>query len=397
VLSWAKSRTLPIEIRITLGFAGSLLPLRLRDEWMREWCAEFWHSFTGHQQQSLLRHQMRLRALGAFADAWALLNLDYGVPRRMCDVIECRLAPIVVMIVVLFSTAFVTRGFRESRAYLFHADEDSLVLVAQPNPFTGGNSLIPSAQVEAWAQCSRATIELGRWVVQEERTSGYRERVLKADANAISLFAEAEMKPRFDRIEPMGAEVPQFVGVVAQLRNGATAQAAEELAQVASLHKGWQRPAVISLHAIRRAPLAPIGPVLLAWVLLSALSFRRFRMSAWSWVLTEMGLCFLIVAACWIELLARAHVTETAGVAAGWNWALYILPVCAGPCTSWWFRREARRRCRTCYRVWRTPASIGLPGRCLLDASGHGYLCDEGHGAILEVPFLGAFGEGLCS
>ncbi|HKV64011.1 MAG TPA: hypothetical protein VJO16_19040 [Candidatus Acidoferrum sp.] len=364
---------------------------------MREWRAEFWHSFAGHQEQSLVRHHMRLRALGAFADAWTLLQLDYGVRRRMRDVIESRLAPIVVMIVVLISMALATGGFREARTILFHDEQNAVVLVAQPNPFMGGNSLIPSAEAEAWAQRSRATIDLGRWLVQEERTSGHHERVLKADANAIDLFSEAEIRPRFDRIEPMGVEAPAFVGVVARLRKGATAQAAEELAQVARLHKGWQRPAVIPIYEIRRAPLVPIGSVLLAWMLLSALPLRHFRMPAWPWALAEIGLCFSIIAVCWIELIARAPITETAGAPAGWDWALYALPACAGLVASWWFRWEARRRCRTCYRVWRTPASIGLPGRCLLDPSGHGYLCNEGHGAILEIPLLGAFWEGTYS
>jgi hypothetical protein len=394
VPSRTKPRALPIEIRITLAFAGSLLPSCLRAEWMREWRAEFWHSFAGHREQSLARHQMRRRALGAFADAWTLLQLDCGIRRRMRDVIESRVTPIVLMIVVLISMALTTGGFREARATLFHDEQNTVVLVAQPNPFMGGNSLVPWAEAEAWAQRSRATIEMGRWLVQEEKTSGHYERVLKADVNVINLFSEAEMRPRFNRIEPMGADAPAFVGVVARLRDGATKQAAQELAQVASLHKGWQRPAVIPIHEIRRAPLAPIGSVLLAWMLLGALPLRQFRMPAWPWALAEIALCFSVIAACWIELLAQAPVTEAAGVPAGWNWALYALPTCAGAGVSWWFRRDARRRCRTCYRVWRTPASIGLPARCLLDPSGHGYLCDEGHGAILEVPLLGAFGEG---
>jgi hypothetical protein len=397
VLLRTKRRALPIEIRITLAFAASLLPSCLRDEWMREWRAEFWHSFAGHQGQSLVRHQMRLRGLGAFADAWTLLQLDCGVRRRMRDVVESRLAPIAVMIVVLISMALATRGFKEARAVLFHGDQNTLVLVAQPNPFMGGNSMIPSEEAEAWAQRSRATVEMGTWLVREVGTSGHHERVLKADANAINLFSQAETKPRFDRIEPIGVEVPSFVGVVARLRDGATVQAAQELAQVASLHKGWQRAAVIPIHEIRRAPLAPIGSVLLALILLSALPLRHFHMRAWLWALTEIGLCFSIIAVCWIELLAQAPVTETGGTPAGWDWALYALPACAGTVASWWFRREARRRCRACYRVWRTPASVGLPGRCLLDPSAHGYLCDEGHGAILEAPFLGAFREGTYS
>ncbi len=365
---------------------------------MSEWRAEFWHSFANRQGSSVSRQQMRLRALGAFADAWTLLQLDCGFRRRVRDVIESRPAPILVMTAVLIAMALGTGGFREARVFSFHEGPSTLVLIAQPNPFMGGNSMIRSEEVEAWAQHSRAMTELGTWLVQNAGTTGRHERVLKADANAIDLFSEAEMKPRFNRIEPIGVNVPSFVGVVARLRESATLQTAEqELAQIAGLHKGWQSPSVIPLDTIRRAPLAPIGSLLLALAVLSALPLRRFSMRAWPWALAGIGLCFSTIAACWIELVARAPVTETAGFPGGWNWALYALPACAGAGATWWFRRDARRRCHTCYRVWKTPVSVGLPGRCLLDPSGLGYLCDDGHGAMLEAPALGAFEEGTLS
>lgn len=397
MLSRTKSRALPIEIRVTLACAGSLLPPSLRGEWIREWHAEFWHSFAGHQKQSPVRHQMRLRALGAFADAWTVLQLDWGFRRRVRDAIESRLASVLIMSAVLISMAVATGGFKTARRFLLHDKENGLVLVAQPNPFLGGNWMIPSAEAEAWAQHSKVATEAGRWLVQEEKTRGHRERILRADVNVMKLFSEAEVRPRFDRIEPMGIEAPAFVGVVARLRNGATGQAAEELAQVAGLHKGWQRPVVIPIDEIRRAPLVPVGSVLLVWMLFTALPLRHFRLAAWPWAFSNVGLCYSIIAASWTDLVARAPVTETGGVPAAWSWALYALPICASAGASWWLRWDARRRCRTCYRIWRTPASIGLPGRCLLDPSGHGYLCDEGHGAIWEVPLLGAFEQGTYS
>ena len=367
------SRALPTEIRWLLAAAGWLLPPALRTDWLREWRAEFWHC---RQRERNTRRQMRARAFGAFPDAWFLLRQDYGIARRILDAAHSRSALVVLLVLLLAATALGTHGFRAGRNLLFHDDPAGLVLVFQPGPFMGGAARIPAAQADAWLQSSQTVKKLGRWSMDH--------LVCHADAAALALLAQAPVKPLCGRFEPLVSSVAVFAGVVAQLKSGASIdQAEQELAQTTSLHKGWMQPGIVTLAAVRKAPLMPVGSVLFGLMLLSILAVRANTVRAWMWALSKIGLSFALIAGIWIEFVARAPFTEAARVPAAWGVLLYVLPAFAGSGAAWWFRRAARRHCRVCYRPLSMPVFVGMSGRRLFEPGGTEYLCGEGHGALL--------------
>jgi hypothetical protein len=366
------------------------LPPHLRVDWIREWHAEFWHSLNDHgmARDSHLTRQMRARALGAFADAWTLLRLECGIRQRIRRAVESRSAPIFIMALLLITLASGTRGFSGVRSLWSDKDSESLALVVQPDPFLRESSLMPAAQADAWFQRSKTVLEMGKWTLEDRTLSGKDVRVLRADATAISLLSKSPMRLKFDRIESIEGFAPTRMAVVARLRSGATSLDAErELAIITGLGKGWLRPTVLPLTAIRNAPLHLVVPLILGLLVFSVLPIRAFHLQAWPWVITKPVLCFMLVSSAWLEIVARTPLTETAQVSALWNLLLYLLPVLASASAAWWFRWDAANRCHTCYRLWATPISVGSPGRCLFEPQGVGYQCDEGHGALSVGPF----------
>src|SRR5258706_16321041 len=106
------SKAVPVEIRWLLAVAGSLLPPAQRSDWLREWYAEFWHSF-GYNRD--FRRLMWARALGAFPDAWVILRQDYGIVRRIYDVSHSRSAPLILLALLMAATTLLTNGFNRGR------------------------------------------------------------------------------------------------------------------------------------------------------------------------------------------------------------------------------------------------------------------------------------------
>jgi|SRR5271157_1333676 len=375
------SQGAPVEIRWLFAAAGSLLPPALRSDWLREWSAELWH-FSGSGRGC--RRQMWALACGAVPDAWVLLRQDYGIARRIHDVSQSRSAPAILFALLATAATLLTGGFSRGRDLLFHDDSAGLVLIAQPIPFMGGSSRVPAAQVEGWLEGSRTVAELGRWRMEDLPPGGRRSQVCMADATALVLLSEAPVKPPCKRFERLGSNAPAFAGVVARLRNGASLGDAErELERTATPRKGWVRPAIVPLAAIRKAPLAPVGLALLVLMLLSALAVRALAMRAWIWAATEITLAFACIAGVWIEMAARAPFTDTAGVPPAWSAGLYLLPVLAGCCAVWRLRRSVCHRCRVCYRPLTMPVSVGMSGRRLFEPGGTEYLCGAGHPALL--------------
>jgi len=375
------SRRVPIEIRWLLATAASLLPPALRSDWLREWYAEFWHCLGSDRE-------MRARAFGAFPDAWFLLRHDYGIVWRIRDISDSRSAPVVALVLLIAATALLTGGFKQGRNLLFHQDVAGLILVTQPIPFMGWSSRVPAAQAEAWFERSQTVAELGMWSVEDRVRDGRYVRVCRADAAAQVLLAEAPVKPGCDRIESAESNVISHAGVVARLRIGASVHDVErELAETAKLHKGWMRPAIVSWSTVRTAPLAPVGSALLGLVLVSGLAIRALTVRAWMWAASKIVISFALIAGVWIEFVARAPFTETAGMPPAWSALVYMLPVVVGCWAALSFRRDASRRCRICYRPLTMPVSVGMPGRCLFEPGGTEYLCAAGHGALLVSPF----------
>jgi hypothetical protein len=168
------------------------------------------------------------------------------------------------------------------------------------------------------------------------------------------------------------------------LRTGATVRQAEaELAETARFQKGWQAPVGVSLASIRRAPLLPIGLWLVFMGLVSALSVRFGSALAGIYALAPVCLCFAAIAGAWLELVARAPVTEIARIPPAWNLLLYVMPAVAASFVTWLFRRRAPRRCRMCYRPLMPAVSVGMEGRCIFEPGGSEYLCADGHGALV--------------
>ncbi len=375
---------MPAEIRWLLAAAGCLLPAALRSGWLREWHAEFWHSFGSGRG---FRRQMCARALGAFPDAYVLLLQDYGIAKRIHDASRSRSAPVFFLALLMTAAALATDGFSGGRNLLLQDDPARLVLIAQPIPFMGGSSRIPTAQAEAWLRKSQTVAELGMWSIEDRERGGKHELVCRADAAALVLLSAAPVKPPCQRIGPLGSTVLRFAGVVARLRTGASIHEAEqELAQTVTLHKGWARPGVVALSTLRRAPLAPVGSALLGLVLLSVLAVRARTVRAWVLGASKIALGFALIGGVWIEFVARAPFTETAGIPVAWSALVYVLPVLAGSTAAWWFRRDARRHCRICYRPLTRPVFVGAAGRCLFEPGGTEYLCGAGHGALVVGP-----------
>src|SRR5258706_7583476 len=340
--------TIPIEIRFLLTLAGWLLPATLRADWRREWFAEFAHSAGD-------RRRMRARALGAFPDAWTLLRQDYGIHARLLDAAHSRSGPLAVMVLVLLILTPATGGFKRARALLFGHDYKGMVLVAQEVPFKGFSAPVPRAHVDLWVKRSTTV----------------------------------EPAPNF----------PSRAGVILRLRPGATAvQAEKELAATQRLQTQWGSPKVVPLTTIRQAPMFPAGALLGVMMILSIAAVRARTVRAWAWTLSKIVLCFGLIAAGWLECIARAPVTETG---APWSWAVYLLPLLGGGGAAWWLGRSARHYCPICARRLTMPVSIGLAG-CLFEPNGVEYLCAEGHGAMLVVPSVEAPAEevwtsGVCA
>jgi hypothetical protein len=387
---------IPFEIRLLLTLAGSLLPLDQRSEWRREWLSEFWHSFRAScavSDRSSFRRKMLLLALGAFQDAWTLVSQDCGFPGRIRSALQGRAAIVVLLSFLLFSLASVTNGFNDARVILSGADTANLVVIAQPVPFMGLNAHIPAAQADYWLTQGSSAASMGKWLVEDRVIHGRRLRVMEADATALSLLFESPVRPQFDRVGPLPAGTTH-VGVIARLRAGRSASdAQQELATTAKLRKGWLSPSVTSLVSIRRAPLLPIGALLLVLMIVSGLPFHPRAVAAGAWALAETGLCFATIGSAWLELAAHVPVSDTGRIPMPWGLAIYIAPLLAAGGSTWWLRHRGRNRCRICYRRLSMPVSVGRPGNCLMDPSGVEFLCGEGHGAWIVGPAARPNGE----
>lgn len=377
------THTLPLDTRLTLGLAGLLLPRSLREEWLLEWSAECWHSSMGANSPKLSRADLRTRASGAFADAWTLLKLKCGFKQRIVDGLEARSAPIYAAIVMLALVSCTTHGFARSRQILFgRSDSGQLVLIAVPQYFSG-DSAAPATEAATWGR-SHSLLETGRWTLQNVREGGRSERVLKLDPAAMSLFAGAPIAPQRDRVEPLEASAPAFVGVVARLRDGATIEsAAAELAEIAREHRGWHAPDVVPIAEVYQWPIFPVGIALLAQLLVSLWPIRRFRPAARRWVIARNALCYATMILCWLEIMARAPLTESAGIPVNWNWAAYALPILAGLFATHYLIEDAFRRCPVCCRPWRAAVPLDVAERFLALPGETGCLCDEGHAAVM--------------
>ena len=220
--------------------------------------------------------------------------------------------------------------------------------------------------------------------MEDRPRGGHYVPVCRADAVARILFSEAPVRPVCEHFESVGSNELSFAGVVARLKGGTPSYRAEqELAQTAMMHKGWLQPRVTSLADIRTAPLKPVGFVLLTGFLLSVLAVRATRMTAWIWAVLKIALSFAVIAGVWIELVARAPLTETAGIPASWSVPLYLAPIAIACLATWWLRRDAHRHCRICYRTLAMPVSVGMPGRSLFEPGCIEHLCEAGHGSLL--------------
>ncbi len=363
----------PFHFRLLLALGGRMLPSDLREDWVREWYAELWHAqYSARWSPGTLR----MRALGAFADAWFLLRHKRRIGSRLGEVARARSFPIVTLVLLIAGLGIATDGFRRSRDLLLHRDADGLFLLAQPSPFMGIGARIPEAQAKAWMANGKTVEELGRWSVRKGS-------VCIADPVAIALFSEARMKPQCRSIQ-QGAEVLGFAGVVGRLRAGVPLATAEaELANTATLHLGWLIPDIVSISRLRRAPFLPVGVALALLAVLSVFALRARTMRACAWALSRIALSFGAITAAWLEFAARAPFTEAAGVPGAWILPLYFFPITAAAGVTLWLCRDARKRCRICDRPLTMPVFVGLSGRCLFDSGGVEYLCGAGHGALV--------------
>ena len=382
----AQSCAVPGEIRCLVAIAGSLLPPSLRCEWRREWLAEFYHVFSEPPARPLapaLRGKMFMRATGAIPDSWTLLRL-HGIRRRLAEGAHSRLTSVMLPALLFIALALATSGFQQARYLLLQPESDRLILLVQPMPFMGGSSRVPLAQAELWLRTGSTAEAIGAWKIERRKIGGLDVRVWKTTPAAVKLFAESRMQPQYDRIELFEAQVPPFAGIVARLRSGVTARQAEaELAETAGFQKARQTPGVVTLASIRRAPLLTAGLLLVCLWLFSALSVRVRSPWACIWAFMPLSLCFITIAGAWLELVARAPVTEVGRVPEAWNTVLYVLPVAVASLFAWSFRRAAVSRCRMCYRPLMAAVSVGMEGRCIFEPGGSEYLCPEGHGALV--------------
>jgi hypothetical protein len=377
-----QSRRVPAEIRLLLGLSGWLLPRTTRRDWSREWLTEFSEAFSrGHQQGARQRWRMFMRACGAIPDVWTLLQL-HGFRQRLAEAVHSRVTPVVVFLLALVILAVTTSNFQQARALVFEPDSDNLVLLLQPVPFMGGSCRVPVAQAELWERAGTTVDALGVWTIEDRAIQGQNVRVWKATPAALELFAQSRVKPQHDLVEISG-KAP-FAGIIAKLRPRATAREAEaELAETAKLRKEWLSPQVVSLAAIRRAPLIPIAWLLGGLWFICAVSIRIRSLQACLWALAPLTLCFVTIAAAWLECVARAPVTEVGRIPEPWNVAVYVVPVAVASGAAWCSHRVAGRRCRTCYRPLMAGVSVGMEGRCIFEPGGSEYLCAEGHGSLI--------------
>jgi hypothetical protein len=128
-------------------------------------------------------------------------------------------------------------------------------------------------------------------------------------------------------------------------------------------------------------------------MLLSFLAVPAHTLTAWFWAVLRIALSFALIAGAWIEFVARAPFTETAGVPLAWSALLYFLPVVSGCCAAYWLRRDTRQRCRICYRALAMPVSVGMSGRYLFEPGCVEHLCCAGHGSLLVGPAIEPIGE----
>jgi len=363
---------IPYTIRLLLALAGAMLPDSARTDWMREWYAEFWysrHSASGRRP---------MRALGAFADAWFLVRHEHGIRGRVGELLRSRSLAVAVLVFLLAALALATTGFRRSRDLLFHRDSDRVFLLNQPLPFMAGAARISPAQANAWVERHNATVQvLGRWSVRERD-------ICVADPVAATLFTEIHMRPQCTAIKVERRNWTGFSGVVGRLKSGISlAEAERELGQTAVLHRGWLRPAIVPIARLRTAPLAPVASALFALALFSLVAARVASVRASIWLASRIALSLALVAGAWLELAARAPFTEAGSVPGIWSALLYVFPIAAASLLALGLRRDARGRCRVCYRALTMPVFVGLSGRCLFDSGGIEYLCGAGHGALL--------------
>jgi len=373
---------IPFPSRFLLALAGAMLPADLCADWKREWHAELWH-----WRHSAFRSYSALlkRSLGAFADAWFLLRHEATITRRLAEAARSRSLPVAAMAILLIGLSIATNRFQGGRDLLFARDADGLFLLAQPNPFMGSAARVPAEQVSAWIERGSTVEKLGRWSAREPP-------FCVADPLAVALFSAARAKPRCDSIK-LQRDVSGFSGVIGRLKPGARLAAAEkELAQTAVLHRGWLCPQIVPIARLRRAPLVPVGTALLCLALLSLLPLGCRSLQSFAWAASRVALSFALVIAGWLELAAAAPFTEQAGVSGLWAALLYVGPMAAGTLLHVWLRRDARGRCRICYRPLTMPVFVGFSGRCLFDAGGIECLCRAGHGALVTGSVPGQIG-----
>jgi hypothetical protein len=372
------TRIAPLEVRWLLALAGVLLPPSLRSDWLREWHSEFWHDCATSNGRA-----SSIRAIGAFPDAWFLLRQDYGLLKRLRDLWQARPTPSVMLVLLIGAFTTATRGLERGRDLLFNDNSERVIVVAQRGPFMGVSARVPAAQAAAWLKQAATISELGRWSVESRVIDGRRVRICAAAPAARDLLAASSVPLTCDQIEAAPSNLPSFGGLIARLKDGRSVDDAErELAQTAGLHKNWRAPEVVSLVTLRRTPVKWAGWLLLGLMVLAALSMRAVTVQAAAWSASKIVLSFALIFEVWIELAARAPLTETASFPAAWSALLYLLPVVAGGLAACWLRHDRDHRCEVCHRALILPVFVE-PGRSLLEPSGTAYLCAAGHGALL--------------
>jgi hypothetical protein len=382
----AMIRSIPPEVRLMLTMAGWLLPRSLRSEWKREWLAEFSEGCLGeHKHLTAIRKRrgMFSRAAGAILDSWTLTEI-HGLRQRLTEAAHSRTTPVSLAAIALIAIACATHGFREARAVLSRTERADLVLLVQPVPFMGGSARVPMEQANLWQRTGSTVEELGAWSVESGIIEGRHVRILKATPVAANLLATSPVQPRHDRVQLTQGSAREFAAIIAKLRPGATRDQAEaELAKTAKYRKGWQAPGLVVLSSIQKAPLIPVGGMVVALLLFNILSLRTHSFTAFLWGLAAPSLWQAVVTGVWLESLARAPMTEAGQVSISWTAILYVLPIAAASFITWWSRRAAAYRCRMCYRPLMKAVLVGMEGRCLFEPGGREYLCADGHGALI--------------
>jgi len=86
---------------------------------------------------------------------------------------------------------------------------------------------------------------------------------------------------------------------------------------------------------------------------------------------------------CWLEILSRAPLTESAAIPVNWNWAAYVLPILAGLFATHYLLEDASRRCAVCCCPWRAHVPLEVSERCVVLPGETRRMCDEGHAAVM--------------